>query len=416
MRQRLKDIARWSERYTKTDMLYLVYSGFWSNLNAIIISALSLALYVAYAHFLTKEAYGTYQYLLSFFSIATAFTLTGMNVAVTRAVAQGSEGTLRASVRAQLLWGLIPFFGSLAAALYYLWQGNTLIAGGLVFIAIGTPLLYAYNTYGALFAGRKNFKGLTLYNSASNIIYYAALIAAAVWSHSPLIILAANMLVQSVLAFVFYRLTLARQKPNGAVDQSALSYGVHLSFMNVFGSVAGQLGNIFIFHFLGAPALALYSFASAMPERIGNICFKFLGSALLPKFSERTLAEIRRELPRKIVFATATGALVAGGYMIVAAPLFYLFFPTYTEAIPYSLAIALGLIIGAAVYLPVTALTALKKTRSLYILNTLNPIAQIAFPLIGIYFGGLWGYLIANLCTTLFGLSAATILVYTSRD
>ncbi len=415
MKERLRDWARWSERYTKTDMLYLLYSGFWSNLNAIIISALSLALYIAYAHFLSKEAYGTYQYLLSFFSIATAFTLTGMNVAVTRAVAQGAEGTLRASVRIQLLWGSIPLVGALGTALYYFFNDNLLIAGGLVFIAIGTPILYAYNTYGSLFAGRKNFKGLTLYNTASNVFYYAALIAAAVWSHAPLIILATNMLVQSALAFVFYWLTIIRQKPNTEVDQSALSYGVHLSFMNVFGSVAGQLGNIFIFHFLGAPALALYSFASAMPERIANICFKFLGGALLPKFSERTLAEIRHQLPRKILFATGAGALVAAGYLVVAAPLFHLFFPTYLEAIPYSLAIAIGLILGAAVYLPVTALTALQKTRSLYVLNTLNPIAQITFPLIGIYFGGLWGYLIANLCTTLFGVSVATLLVYVTE-
>ncbi len=416
MRERLKDWARWSERYTKTDMLYLLYSGFWSNLNAIIISALSLALYVAYAHFLTKEAYGTYQYLLSFFSIATAFTLTGMNTAVTRAVAQKNEGTLSASVGVQLRWGIVPFLGALGTALYYYWHGNHLIAAGLVFIAIGTPLLYAYNTYGALFAGRKNFKGLTLYNTASNILYYAALIVAAVWSHAPLVILGTNMLVQSALAFFFYRLTLKRQKPNPHVDQEALSYGVHLSFMNVFGSVAGQLGNIFIFHFLGAPALALYSFASAMPERIGNICFKFLGGALLPKFSERTLAEIRHQLPRKILFATGAGVLIAAGYMVVAAPLFHLFFPTYTEAIPYSLGISLGLVFGAAVYLPTTALTALQRTRSLYVLTVVNPIAQISFPLIGIYFGGLWGYLIANLATTLFGLLLATVLVYTAKE
>jgi O-antigen/teichoic acid export membrane protein len=406
----------WSEKYIKTDMVYLFYSGFWSNLNGILLTLFSLGLYIAYAHFLTKDAYGTYQYLLSFFSIATAFTLTGMNTAVTRAVAQGYEGTLRASVRIQLRWGSIPFLGAMAGAAYYFFGGNIVLALGLVFIAIGTPLLYAYNTYGTLFGGRKDFKRLSFYNTSSNLFYYSILATAAVWSHAPLIVLATNMAAQSILAFALYRITLRREHPNNKVDHEALSYGMHLSYMNVFGSVAGQLGNIFIFHFLGAPALALYSFASAMPERIASICFKFLGGALLPKFSERSMGEIKQGLLHKMILATGFGALIALGYIIIAAPLFHLFFSSYDEAIPYSYAISLGFIFGTASSFPTVALTALKRTKALYVQAAILPVAQIAFPLIGIYVGGLWGYLIANLLITLFGLGLSTTLVYISHE
>lgn len=412
----VKRALKWSEAYTKTDMAYLLHAGFWGNLNAIILTFLSFILYIAYAHFLTKDVYGTYQYLLSFFSIATAFTLTGMNTAVSRAVARGYEGTLRASIKMQLQWGVIPFLGAMAAAGYYFAHSNLLLAWGLIIIAVGTPLLYAFNTYGALFGGRKDFKHLTIYNTTSNVFYYSLLIAAAFFTRAPLFILGVNLGAQVLLSFILYRVTLRTQRPNSAIDQESLSYGLHLSFMYVFGSVAGQLGNIFVFHFLGAPTLALYSFASAMPERIGSICFKFLGPALLPKFSERSVEEVRRGLPRKMFFATMAGIVVAAGYLIVAAPMFHIFFPTYNSAIPYSYLIAFGLVLGASAYLPTTALTALKFTRALYIQSIIIPIIQIAFPLIGIYFGGLWGYIIAVLCTVLFALGFSTLLVYYSRE
>ena len=53
------DFLRWSEKYTKTDMVYTAQSGFWLNLNYIIGSFLSLGLTVLFAHLLPKETFGS---------------------------------------------------------------------------------------------------------------------------------------------------------------------------------------------------------------------------------------------------------------------------------------------------------------------------------------------------------------------
>lgn len=404
----------WSERYLKTDMAYLVQAGFWSNLNAFIIALFSFGLYIAYAHFLPKETYGTYQYLLSLFSIATAFTLTGMSTAVTRAVAHGHEGTLKASIKVQLQYGLIPFAGSLVGALYYFFAGNMLLATGLLIIGIGTPLLYTYNTYNSLFIGRENFRSATVYGTLFNIIYYAALAGTAFLSRSPLILLAVNLFVQVVVMYALYHFVLRTEKPNDSVDESALSYGMHLTALSVLGSVAGQVGSIFTFHILGPVAIATLSFASALPDRLSNICFKFLGSATLARFSARTAHEIRAQLLRKMLIATLAGLVLAIFYMAIAPTFFRLFFPTYLSAVPYSILYAIGMVISAPYFLPTTALTALKYTRSLYILSIASSIFQILFPVGGMLFFQLWGLIIGQFISLFLSTVLATVLVYTA--
>ncbi|MGH7174938.1 MAG: hypothetical protein ACREGR_01095, partial [Minisyncoccia bacterium] len=85
---------RWSEKYTKTDMVYLAGAGFWSNLNFVIVSVFALLLSIAFANFLPKDVFGLYQYLLSLSALLTAITLASMNFAVSQSVARGFEGDL----------------------------------------------------------------------------------------------------------------------------------------------------------------------------------------------------------------------------------------------------------------------------------------------------------------------------------
>ncbi len=414
---RAKDTAvralRWSEQYMKTDMVYLFQASFWNNINSFFISLFSLGLYILYAHFLSKESYGTYQYLLSFFSIATAFTLTGMNTSVARAIAQGYDGTLRASIPIQIKYGSIPFLGAIGFAVYYYVGGNHLIAMGLVVIGVLTPLLYAYNSYNSYFIGKKDFRSATIYSTSSNVFYYGALGLAAILSGSPLILLGINLGVQTLLHVVFYRIMLRRERLNDRVDAQALAYGMHLSAMGAFGSVAAQVGSIFIFHFLGAVPLALYSFAGSVPDRLGNLFFKFLGSALLPKYAERTIHEIRSTMFSKMGWAFLAGSVIALCYVALAPFFFAIFFPTYMQAVPYSMLCAIGLALAAPLYLPTTALAALQNTRGLYIYNIVMPIVQIVFLLIGIFTFGLWGYIIAHLLNTVVAIILSTFLVVT---
>ncbi len=64
LRAKICNFLRWSEKYIKTDMIYLVKGGFWLTLGQIISSVSSLLLVIAFANLLPKETYGIYKYFL----------------------------------------------------------------------------------------------------------------------------------------------------------------------------------------------------------------------------------------------------------------------------------------------------------------------------------------------------------------
>lgn len=401
LKERLYSLLRRSEALTKTDMVYVASAGFWTNLQTGLTAFASFLLYIVFANFLSPETYGTYQYLLSLFSIVTATTLTGMNTAVTRAVARGAEGMFVESIRLQLKFGVIPFIVGLGIACYYFVNDNYLLGWGGVIIATGTPLLYAFNTYGAFLTGKKDFRRNSLFSICATVLYYSLLAAVAVGTDSVLLLLLANLGVQAAVFAYLSWYTLRIYRPNSVTDKESVTYGFHLSAMSVLGSAASQIDNVLAFHFLGPVALAVYSFATAIPDRLGSMCFRFLGTAALPRFAEREPGVVRAALLRKVVLGMllASGATIA--YWLSASWFFGIFFPSYVEAVPYSLVYALTAIFSTGAILPSTALAAAQKTRALYAHSILMSFLQIASTLTGVLLFGLWGIVIAKIFSSI---------------
>src|SRR3989338_9964386 len=116
---------RWSESYTKTDMLYMAHGGFWLTLAKGIAMFSSLILATAMANLIPPEVIGTYKFVLSGAGIIGAFSLTAIGTAITQAVARGYEGALHSGILSYLKWSLGMVVISLAATLYYYVTGTT---------------------------------------------------------------------------------------------------------------------------------------------------------------------------------------------------------------------------------------------------------------------------------------------------
>lgn len=410
LKTRFLALLRWSERYTKTDMAYLATTGFWSNANTVFVSLASFLLYILFNRYVSKEAYGTYQYLLSVGAIVGAFTLTGMNGAVTRAVALGQEGALRAAVRAQLRWALIPLLGSWALGTYYLFLHNPTLGWGLILIGIFVPINNAFNTYAAFLQGKKDFRRGFLYSLWWNVPYYLAVGLAAIFFKAALLLLAANLISQAIGLFIAYKRTLTTYKPNVLSGEGTLTYGNHLSVMGLLGSVVGQMDSILTFHFLGAADLALYSFATAIPDRVGSL-FKFLPAAAFPKFAERSPSEIRVGLMRRLFLGTLVALALAGCYALIAHFIFALLFPAYLAAVGYSqwYALSLG---GIMTGVMVNALTAAGDVRALYRYNIASPLVTLVLEFSGILLFGLAGLIGARIIGSIFSVLLGILLYW----
>ena len=140
---RTHGLLRWSEKYFKTDMVYVAKGGFWISFGQATSSVLSLLLIIAFANLLPKETYGTYRYILSLAGVLNIFALTGMNSAVARAVAAGNEGVLKASVRYQFKWNLLMLAAFWVLGGYYFINGDFLFATSFLILSILVPSNHA---------------------------------------------------------------------------------------------------------------------------------------------------------------------------------------------------------------------------------------------------------------------------------
>ena len=413
LKERLYALLRASERYTKTDMLYLAKSGWWLTAGTITLSLCSLVLYVLFANLLTKQEFGTYQYLIAAGGLLASLTLTGMNSATARAVAQGFEGTLKRAVSLQLYWGIVPLTAGLLTAGYYYVQGNSLLSLGFLLLAVFTPLHTAFNTYGAYFQGKGDFRSSFWYGLIWHLPLYSALALTAILSGEALVLLLVNLLVQTVATALLYFIAL-RKTTNDTQDQKALTYGFHLSGMNLPSMIAAQIDAILIFQLLGAVPLALYTFATVIPNRLTGF-FKFLPTAALPRLSEKTPAEVRAALrPSRLIFIAVAALVGTWAYALVSPYVFGVLFPAYTDAVMYSQWYAL-IFLAVIGNLFVTGLTANRDLKDLYVYNIAAPLIQIALLVIGILTYGLWGLIVGRLIASGLSIILAYFLLFRQK-
>ncbi len=381
-------LLRLSERYVKTDMVYVAKNTFWLNLNTISTSLFAFGLSIAFAKFLPKEVYGQYQFLVSFGSAIGALTLTGMNVAVTQAVARGFDRVFLDSIRIQLRYNVLAFFLGFAIALYYFFQDDTIFGIAIVLISILLPIGNTYNTWTAFLSGRKDFKKLSIYNLIILCVYYPIMFIVSYLAPHTLVLIVVSF-IATIAANLFVFLKVKKMSVGRETEKEALDYGVKLSFSNILPIVALHIDNIAIFHFLGATPLAIYAFASNIPERFGSLC-KPIASVAFPKMANQDHDTLRKHLPGKIMYFLFFMIMVSLLYIFISYPIFKTFFPAYLNAVAYSRLYIIVIIFSTISSLSMNALFAI-RSKHIYVFNNIQAIFSILTITTGVYFFGLVG-------------------------
>jgi O-antigen/teichoic acid export membrane protein len=409
VRDRLHRLLRSSERYTKTDMVYLAHGGFWLTVEQITMGLIAFLLSIAFAHFVSKDTYGTYRFLLSLYWTLTAFSLTGLSDAMARAVARGEEGAYRQSFKLSLL-GNVPM-SLLAAGLsaYYFLHGNAMLGWGLFLICLIGPLFQMGYLYGAFLEGKKEFRLTAIFGILITFAPAAALGLAMFFTSNPLVFFCIYLGGNAATGLALCAWTFKLYKPNNATSDTLMNLGGHFSVMNVLLTVSGQLDQLLVFHYIGAAPLAVYSFATALPDQIKSLLGN-LTNISFPKFVKRPVAQILDNLWYRIFAFTALTLLLVLCYILLAPVFFEFFYPNYVSSVFYSQLYALALIpIGSLI--PVTVLQAHAAKRELYAFNILSPLFQVAALFAGILWCGLLGVVIARIIGRVFNLLLSLVLV-----
>lgn len=406
---RVQALIRWLEVKTKTDLSYLSRGGFWLSIDEVAGAVAALLLSVAFANYLPKEVYGTYRFLISIFWILTAFTMTGLPSAVSRSVAQGKDDAFRSAFGFSVRWALPLSVIALGTSAYYFMQGNSSLGFGLLIIAGLGPLMQSAYLWSAYFTGKKKFKSLALFGSLFAVVPSSALFVTMQIVHSPLALLFSYLASTVITGLLISFYIFTRERPNRVPDPEYKSLGWHFSAMNLLATIAQQVDKVVVFHYLGAVDLAIYAFATALPEQIKNV-FGSVSTLALPKFIARPFAEIKRTFWYRLWGFTGLVALTAIAYAILAPFIFAFFFPAYHDALFYSQVFALSLIpIGNS--LSLTLLQAHKAKRELYLFNVLSPVFQIVSLIILTSIYGLLGTIAARILARAWSFLLGIVLV-----
>lgn len=386
---------RWSERYTKTDMVYLASGGFWLGASNVLGAGLSLVISILFAHYIPKETFGIYKYILSMAGIATAFSLTGMNAAITRAVSRGFEGIFKRSFPVQARWALLQCVFSLAVAVYYFYQGNSMYGLAFLAVAILSPASSISNTLFGYLNGKKDFKRMGLWSIEANVVATIIMSLVIIYVPNFTLLVLTYFLASTVTNFYFTWRTFKYYTPNDAFNEEDMAYGKHLSFANGFSIIALQIDNVLVYHFLGPIELALYTFSILIPDRVRALLGS-VSSLALPKLSvsvDRTSVPILIDRSLRIL---ALGIILAIGYALLVHPLFSIFFPAYINVTAMSAIYGLSLLAILGAYSN-SMLLASGNTNALYSVNISAAIIRILFVTIGIMYFGLIGAIIARI-------------------
>jgi len=410
LKQKTHNALRWSEKYTKTDMIYLARGGFWLSLNQISGLILSFVVAIVFANTISKDAYGYYKYLLSLAGLIGAFTLTGLGTAIVRSVANGKEYLARRATRISLTWSIPMVVLGLAGSFYYLLNGDGKLALGVFIITIFQPLLSSTSYYNSFLNGRKEYRILSALQVIRNTVPATLILVTLLVTDNVLYILFAYFFSNTVVSFALNRHVKKKFPANEQKDDISYGYAKKLSLINFLSLISQRVDSLLIFHFIGAGPLAIYAFASALPDQIIGL-FKNIYTLSLPKFSSGDTEQLKRQIVHKTVIFSLFSLFIAILYSIVTPILFRIFFPAYTDSIRFSQIISLNIVLSAAATFVTAFFDSQAEARNKTIIITVSNVVKVVLMFLFVQMWGLWGIIISELIARTISILIAFYLI-----
>ncbi|MDP2910253.1 MAG: oligosaccharide flippase family protein, partial [bacterium] len=382
------------KRKIKVDLRYLIKSNFWLGIGTAISAISSFVLAVAFANFISPENYGTYKFVLSFYSILAIAGLSGFGSATTRAVARGFEGEFLKNFKIQAIGSTFGTLVAFGISFYYFTHLNPVLGWAFIITGAALPFIESLALYDALLMGKSKFKKMTIFGAVAQITATVAMILATFLGFNViglLLVFFGSWIAIRTAVFIY---VLKKFKPNSKTEDGTAKLGGHLSLMGVLNNIATYLDRIVLFHFLGAAEVAVYSFAIAPAEQIKGL-LKNTNSIAMPRFSQRSEEELKSTMLRKMLLMGIVVGLVIVAYIVASPYIFKILFPRYLSSIGLSQIFAISLL-GTVANLPISAMKSLSKLKGLYIYNISSSILTIGLVIVLTPVFGLMGTIIAR--------------------
>lgn len=411
-------VLRWSERYTKTDMVEFATNNTWLFIGRIIAVVGGMVLTVAFANLLSPTAFGTYKYILAMAGFVGGLSIMGgLGASTTRTVAQGHKEVIPRVFWLSVLGNVPAFVLSISIAGYYFYMENPTLGTGMVFVAVTSLFGTSFGLYKSLMTGLNDFRGLSLYSIPASLIAPALIVGTLFVTQNLIAIFAAYFLGSFLFGLVMYVLALRRAgvakgaMPDSAALSEAKRYGFHLTIIGMIIPFVAQADQLLLWHFVGPVELAVFAFAIAPIREIKALLENF-APMMAVRYANRTPEELRASIPLRSKQLFTIAAILAGLYVLVAPLLFTYLFPQYMSALFLSQLLALTILVQPARNVLDSAITAQAKTKYYYFLTATMQTIKLGLSVALIPTFGLAGA-IAGLI--IHDIAAAIIYIFTFR-
>lgn len=329
-------LLRRSEKYTKTDMVYLAKGGFWLTFDQGIAAILAFLMSIAFANLLPKELYGNYKYILSVAALISIFTLPGINTAVTQAMAKGEKISLKDLTLSKIRYGLIASLISIVMSIYYLLVNKNDFAIIFLIVAILVPLTEGLTLYAATLNGKQLFKKIATRNSIVKIIHSLLIFSALMISKNIILIIIVYFVTLLILRYIVSWLTTKEIPDDKIKNEPVKKYGLSLTIAESVNTLSAQIDKVLVYLYLGPAQLAIYFMAVTPVSQVKQIV-KNIVPLSLPKLSQRSAQELDKTLNSKIALTAILGSILTVIYIILAPFFFKYFVPQYISSTPFSI-------------------------------------------------------------------------------
>lgn len=394
------NLLKKGQKFTETDNVYIAKYGSYLMIGNIISIAASFLLSIAFARLLPKEIYGQYRYILSIMTLLAISSLQGLNNAIIRGVSRGFEGVFKKGLKTKLKWSLLGSIVSIGIAIYFWLQGNIEFTISFLIVAVFLPIFKTGEVYQFYLSGKKLFGQKVSYTTLIQILSTISLIITLFLTKSLIILVLVYFLSYSLFRIFFLFWTIRKYSPNKKDDSQTISYGKHLSLMQILGLISQELDKILLFSFLGPIKLAVYSFAILPIQHIRSP-LQTIQELALPKLSAGSKEQIKKTLPKKLLKSVVFILVIIIIYIAITPYFYKIFYPQYTDSIFYSQLFVFTLLIFPISMMRL-ALQSQMMTKSLYKINILNPAVQIILLAILTPLYGILGVIIAILLANVF--------------
>lgn len=384
------------------DANYFANNGFWMSLRYLMATVLGIAAGMAFSRFVEKEVYGNYQLILSFVATIAFTSMPELNKAIWSSTTVNMDGDLDTALNKKIKYSLIGSLILVLLAIKYYIGGDTWISLG-IFIAAGAyPLSSGGDIWSHFLDSKKEYKLSTTLSVLFSIFNKLILIGAAfLYPAAACILVAANLLPIAITNFLGIKMAYKKKKNNDK-DKKFTKYGWFLVKMGVMRDILLKIDNLIIGIFVGPAELAVYSFASIIPDQVTSF-ISSLGSITVPKIGEQKDADIKRKIKEKSLLILLMGIGLIGATIVLTPFVIHILFTDkYMESVGYSQIITASLIFYAFEVIYSKIFLIKKYTNALIIMNTVIPIFRVCAIVAGFLMFGISGIVWSNLLTRFF--------------